>query len=969
MLLLLLVSVPLAAALSAPLLDRFLGRAAGWPLAAVLAALAAATAAQAPAVLGAGATLEYSRPWIPALGVHIALRMDGLAWLFCMLVFGIGALVLAYSARYFPPGRRGGFFPLMAGFAAAMAGLVLADDAVLLFVFWELTTVCSFLLIGLSGAAGARPAVRTFLLTALGGLALLTAVILLMVRTGTSRLSAILADPGWQQDPGFTAVIAVLVAVAVFTKSAQFPFHYWLPDAMAASTPVSAYLHAAAMVKAGIYVAMRFTAVFADTPVWNALLIAAGLTTALIGAVFALQSTDLKTLTAYSTVSQLGFLTAAIGVGTEQALIAAAVHTAAHALFKSALFMVVGIVDRQTGTRDIRRLGGLRTAMPGTAAVAVAAALSMAGIPPLLGFASKENLFAALLQAPGPGWLGPAAGAAAVAAAALTCSYAARFGYRVFFGPPGSAVRERAPREPSAAFLAPPALAAGAGLLLGAAVPVLNPLAGRAAADATGSGAEAHLALWHGLNPELGMSAAAVALGALLLRATSAGDALAGRRLFPVRGTGVFEALHARTIALGRRTGALTGSDAPAFHLAVPIAALAVFAGTAAALGLSSAAGEPAGADAAAARPLDWLLVAVIGAAVLGACSTASRLAALAMVGVAGFGTALWFLFLGTVDVALTQLLVEVLTVVVAVLVLRRLPRTFHAVRRLRTGAAAALAAAAGTAAGLAAYLLTGRRELSAAGAYFLDRAPEDTGGSNVVNTILVDYRALDTLGELTVLGVAGLVVIAVLDAAGIAGRSRARLYAPRHSPVWDARENTLIVRTVSAWLIPLLLLWSLYLLARGHGAPGGGFIAGLVGGAAFALAYLAAPSAAAARIRVAYPSITAAGIATAALCGLAGYLDGSFLRPLHAGIPLPGGEFHFTTALVFDVGVYFAVVGVVLTALDWLGTGRAERGPALPPPAALPPEAPPDLPEPPPRHGTAAPGEAPANATAGGAR
>ncbi|APC35392.1 DUF4040 family protein [Nocardiopsis dassonvillei] len=920
--LLLLLAVLTVTTLLVPLLGRPLGRAAGWPIALVLTLAALWVGARGPSLWNHDRVLEASLPWMPALGVGLHLRMDGLAWLFCVLVLGVGALVMAYSTRYFPPGRRTGFYVLMSAFALAMTGLVLADDVVLLFVFWELTTICSFHLIGLSGPGASRPAVRTFLLTAMGGLALLTAVVLLWVRTGTTRLSAILGDPSWTQDTAFTSTVAVLVVIAVFTKSAQFPFHYWLPDAMAASTPVSAYLHAAAMVKAGVYLAMRFSPAFADTPLWGTTLVVAGLTTAVVGAVLALRRHDLKELTAYSTVSQLGFLVAVIGVGTPQALVAAVVHTAAHALFKSALFMSVGVIDHQTGTRDLRELGGLRRAMPVTAAVSALAALSMAGVPPLLGFVSKENLFEALLQTPGPAWAGPVAGAVAVVAASLTFAYAFRFVYLAFGGSGRRRPDREPPREAGALLLAAPVVTAAAGLVLGLGATALNPAVSWAAGDAVLAPADSHLALWHGLNPALGMSAAALLLGALLTWASRSGEKLAGRRFLPVRGTGVFERVHAAVIALGTRVGDLTRTDAPTRHLAVPFVMLIALAAVVCALGLDY--GLP---PAPTSRALDWLLVALVAVAVLTSVVTRSRMAALALVGVAGFATALWFVFLGAVDVALTQLLVETLTVVVAVLVLRRLPREFHRVRRSRTALTAAVALAAGTVAGLGAYLLTGRRELSGVSDYLLSHAPEDTGGTNVVNTILVDYRALDTLGELTVLGVAGLIIIAVLRSSGLTAKGEVSPRVAGTNPVWDADDNTVIMRTVARWLIPLLVLWSLYLLLRGHNAPGGGFIAGLVGGSAFALAYLTAPSASAARIRLAYPAFIAAGVLTAAATGLLGYADGSFLRPLHAEIPLPwGGYYHFTSALVFDVGVYLAVVGVLLTALNQLGLPRSGR-------------------------------------------
>ena len=932
MVLLLLLLVLAVIMASTPLLDRFLGRNAGWPIAAVFLALTVLVALQAPKVLAAGTPLEYVRPWMPSLGVDLHLRMDGLGWLFTMLVTGVGTLILAYSTRYFPPGRRLGFYFLMSLFAFAMTGLVLADDVVLLFVFWEITTIASFYLIGLSGPTADRPAIRTFLLTMMGGLALLCAIVLLIIRTGTTRLSVILADTSWTQDTAFASLVAVLVGIAVFTKSAQFPFHYWLPDAMAASTPVSAYLHAAAMVKAGIYLAMRFTPAFAELALWNTLLIGVGLTTAVIGAVFALQQHDLKRLAAFSTVSQLGFLVAVIGVGTPAALVAAAVHTIAHALFKSALFMVVGLVDHQTGTRDLRELGGLRRRMPVTTTIAALSALSMAGIPPLLGFVSKENLFGSLLYAPGPVWFGPLAGAVAVGAAAFTFAYSFRFVYGAFWGSPRGEKASGA-REASSGFWAPALIASLGGLVFGLTVPILDPLVNEVALNATHQAANAHLLLWHGLNAALGMSALAIGLGALLSWRSRSGEALAGRDLLPITGVRIFEALHDGIIRAGRRVGDLTRSDSPAFHLGVPMVLIIALGSVVAVVGLDLPA--PEGETS---LGLDWLLVGLMAVAVGAAVVTRSRMAGLALIGVAGFTTALWLFFLGAFDVALTQLLVEILTVVVAVLVLRRLPRRFHPVKRSRTVLTAAIATGAAICAGAAAFVLTGRREVSPAAEYFLTHAPEDTGGTNVVNTILVDYRALDTLGELTVLGVAGLIIIAVLRSNDLLpSDSSRRVVVGAASAARNPVDNTVLMRTVGRFLMPLLVLWSLYLLFRGHNEPGGGFIAGLVGGAAFALTYLTSPSDRAARIHLAYPVIIGAGVLVATLSGILGYVDGSFLRPLHAEIPLAwGGYFHFTTAFVFDIGVYLAVVGVLLTALNELGmerTGGARTASSEPPP------------------------------------
>ena len=900
-----------AAALVAPAVDRMIGRATGWLMAAVFTVLLVVVLGQGPAVLSRGETIEQTVAWMPQLGVDLHLRMDGTGWLFSVLVLGIGALVLAYAARYFPPGPQTGFYFFIGAFAASMQGLVLADDIIVMFVFWELTTICSFFLIGISGVAATRPAVRTYILTAIGGLALLGAVIMLVARTGTTRLSEILADETWRQDSTFLTVVVVLVILAVFTKSAQFPFHYWLPDAMAASTPVSTYLHAATMVKAGIYLAMRMSPAFAEVALWNVVLVSVGLFTAIIGAVFALQRHDLKELLAYSTVSQLGLIIAVIGVGTPAALAAATAHTLAHSLFKAALFMLVGAIDHSEGTRDIRELRGrLRRTMPVTATLTLIAALSMAGVPPLMGFISKEGLLTAYLDLPG--------GAAAVAVAAAVVASIGTFAYsfRIVHGAFGGTPAEGPRRDPYLVLLAP-GIAAVAGLVLPFLLTGLDPLVNRTVLDNLGARYDSHLALWHGWNIPLFLSGIVILVGVLLSRRHRTVSRAMDRTLFPSQGTAVFDALHGRMVALGYRVGNLTRTRALAPFLGTTVVVLIVFA----AAQLVSGPGVPP-YPANVTEPLDWLLVAVLLVAVLAAVSVRSRLAALSLVGIAGFTVAIWYQFVGGVDLVLTQLLVEILTVVVAVLVLRRLPRRFLPSTTRRKVVTGAIALGAGATAFLGVYVLTGRRDRSPASDYFMAETLSDTGGRNVVNVILVDYRALDTLGELTVLGVAGLIMAGVIRTSPIAKFWRVSAigrYA--RNVVFSARDNVLVMGTAARLLTPIVLVWSVYLLFTGHQRPGGGFIAALVGSAAAALYYLTASSSARARLPIRPTPVIAAGVAIGTGAGLLGLIEGSFLRPLHADIPLPGGGYyHFTTSLVFDVGVYLAVIGVILMALNELG-------------------------------------------------
>lgn len=386
MLLACLLTLLLTSVAAAPL-GRWLGRSAGYVLAVPLLGVAVLLTA---AVVDAGVVTQ-SVAWMPTLDVHLAMRADGLSLLFALLVTVVGAAVLVYSARYLGAGKQSSFYVLMTAFAAAMLALVLADDVVVLFVAWEATTFCSFFLIARSGTHAQEPALRTLLVTVFGGLLLLAGVITMAVATGTTQLSAIITATVWADNPTLTTVVAVLIAVAAFTKSAQFPFQAWLPDSMVAITPVSTYLHAAAMVKAGIYLLLRFSPLFHGVTIWHILLITCGVITAVIGATAALRRFDLKELLAYSTISQLGFLVAVIGVGTTYALTAAVIHTLAHALFKAALFMFVGVLDHEAGTRDIRELSRLRLTMPVTKAAITLAALSMAGVPHCLGSSPKKH--------------------------------------------------------------------------------------------------------------------------------------------------------------------------------------------------------------------------------------------------------------------------------------------------------------------------------------------------------------------------------------------------------------------------------------------------------------------------------------------------------------------------------------------------------------------------------------------------
>lgn len=888
-------------ALAAPALARRLGRDAGYMLAAGFVGVGGLLVWAAPGAL-AGDVVTASWAWMPTLDVSFTLRLDGLTSLFCLLVLGVGALIMAYCPRYLSAdGRHGTIYFLLTAFGGAMLGLVLAGDLVLLYVFWEATTVISYFLIGTAGGKGVAPAKRALLVTAMGGLALLAAVVLLAITVGSTDIATVLAARRQVLDSPAAGPVAALLIIAACTKSAQVPFHFWLPGAMVAITPVSAYLHAATMVKAGIYLLLRFSTIYAGQFGWSLTLTGIGLVTALLGAVLALRQHDLKALLAYSTVSQLGLLVAAIGVGTTIALAAAILHTFAHALFKATLFMLVGIIDREAGSRDIRRLSGLMRVMPITATLTALAGLSMAGVIPLLGFVSKEFLFqgfASTRIVPGAGWV---AGTLAVAASALTFAYSVR----IFAGPfTGPTVQLRL-FEPSWAFLAPAAVAAVAGLVLGPAVAVLNPLVRQAIVDVEPWATPLPLEFWHGASIELLMSLITIVLGSALF--------LAGNRIDPALRRfpqGVGERLFDRGYEALIRFGALVGGpdrgDATAAFLSRPIAGIIILG----AVGLLTIARPDPGPPS---RPEEWVVVGLLAVAVAGMVVARRALGAVALLGTVGLIVTVWFLLAGGPDVALTLLLVEVLTAMVAAFVLRGRSRHFPRPGgrgALAAGAAAVLAGAAATAGTLA---LTGHRELSAAGAFFLSAAEPETGGRNVVNTILVDFRGLDTLGEASVLAAVALGLLLLVPGPENGGATRAAPYGAVLGPAYRL-------------IAPILAALSAYLFLRGHQEPGGGFIAALVAGIAVAFAALIGRLGVFGPLRLRTRALLTAGLLLTVCTGLAVQAAGSpFLTPVKASFTVPVlGAQQVSSSLLFDLGVYLLVLGMMVATVGRLGGHEA---------------------------------------------
>lgn len=920
------------AVVATPLVTRLLGRNSGWPLAG-LYLIASATLAPAAASALAGESPTWSIPWAPALGIDLSFKLDGLGVVFGYIALLIGAAVFAYSTRYLEAGRQLSFYLVMTTFTLSMLALVLAANLVVLFIAWELTSLASFLLIARSGHYGEAPAMRTLLMTFIGGLFLLAATGLIWARVGATDLDAVFSSTIWVDDPAFTTLVAALVAIAAFTKSAQFPFHVWLPDAMAAITPVSAYLHAAAVVKAGIFLLLRFSPLFHDNQLWNTLLIGIGLFTSCIGAWFAISQSDLKRLMAYSTVSQLGLIVATIGVGTEAALAAAVLHTIAHALFKSGLFMMVGVVDHATHTRDLHRLPpNLYRKMPVSFALTILGCASMAGIPPMLGFISKEAILAAMLDAPGANWSGWAAFVVVAAGAVLTFTYCTKIVLGTFV--------DGTDPDRKVGHL-DPWLVGTAGLPIVVSLPlafvvwVLDPLVAQAAAAAMGAPADhVHLAMWHGFNLELLVSALIIAAGTAIAFKRKQLFAWAEANQFPYTGAEAIAGLTNGLRWVGKRLERLAASDAPTRHLLFILGSLAAVSigGVCVLLGI----GLPAPVRGLT-QPIDVLMFVLITIAVLALCWSRSRLGAAVSLSAVGIMATVQIVALGAPDVALTQLLVESLSIIVIMLVLQRLPRRFS--RPIKANRQFSILIAILVGAGVAGlvWALNGRRGPSAISEYYLDQTYEISGGYNVVNVILVEFRGLDTMGELSVLGMAGIAIMAVLstvrdkllDPADDLPETRPFLPlkggpgSTAYRAITESWSNVMGLQLMLRPFNPILIVISALLFFRGHYSPGGGFIAALVAAAAIGLTYLST-----AHDRPVGPpwlslALIGAGIMTATGIGLVALaVEGYFLEPLHWVI----FSEHISSSVVFDLGVYLAVVGLMVVAFNLLGTTRDSR-------------------------------------------
>lgn len=880
-----------------------------------------------PAVM-AGDTVMMQVDWIPALGINLTLMLDALGFFFATLILGIGLLIIAYARFYLArEDNMGEFFTYLLLFQGAMVGIVLSDNILLLLVFWELTSLSSFLLIGYwkhlpEGRQGARMALAV---TGMGGLALIGGLLILGQIAGSYDLSVILQNRELIQQSDLYLPALILILIGCFTKSAQFPFHFWLPHAMAAPTPVSAYLHSATMVKAGIFLMARLWPVLSGTPEWFVLVTGAGLITLVLGAVIALFKHDLKALLAFSTVSHLGLITMLLGTGTAFGAMAAVFHIMNHATFKAALFMSAGIIDHETHTRDIRRLGGLRHLMPITFTIATLAALSMAGIPLLNGFLSKEMMLeeatkTVLFDTP---WLVPGL---AVFGSLFSAAYCFRLIGHTFLG----AKRDdypAAPHDPPKGLWLPPAILVVLVVVIGVAPFLAEPAVKGITAAVLGGTTElpyAHIKIWHGLVPALYMSIAAVVGGLIVLAMFNPLLRMWDAAPRPEAKT-IFDAVVAAFVSLSEvlihplHNGAFSRYGAV---MGVSVVLAGVYAWMTGTIAAPDHAVQAAG------------LIEIAGFAMLVAAALGmvllhhNRLLSLILIGIVGLMVSVGFVFFSAPDLAMTQITVEVVTTILMLLALNFLPNQTPiestVLRRTRDVSVALVAGVA--AAALSFHFLLRDPVAAPISEFHLANSYKGGGGTNMVNVILVDFRGFDTFGEIIVLGIAALLIYALTEAL-LGGPVRARLLNRKPDKRLAGDMHPMMMVVLTRVVMPVIMMVAFFVFLRGHNEPGGGFIAGLIASIGLVMQYMASGySWATARQRYPHHGVIGAGVLVAGLTGIGSWFVGKpFLTSDFTYVRIPPFEkFELATAALFDLGVFLAVVGAVMLSLD--GFSRLAR-------------------------------------------
>jgi len=865
-----------------------------------------------------GQTVAVSIPWIPALGLELAFHLDGLALLFSILILGIGLLIILYARYYLSEeDSMGRFYSFLMLFMTAMLGIVISKNLIQMWVFWEMTSVSSFLLISFwnhrtEARKGARMAMTV---TGMGGLALLGGILLIGQVVGSYDLPTVLASGDMLRNHDAYPIIVTLVLLGAFTKSAQFPFHFWLPHAMAAPTPVSAYLHSATMVKAGLFLMARMYPVLAGTDLWFAVVSLTGLVTLLIGAYIALFKHDLKGLLAYSTVSHLGLITLLLGMGSDMAAVAAVFHIINHATFKASLFMAAGIIDHETGSRDMRNLNGLWKYMPYTATLAMVAAAAMAGVPLLNGFLSKEMFFAETLEQSSLGSLSWMIPVLATMGTAFSVAYSLRFIHDVFFN--GEPIDlPKTPHEPPRYMRVPIEILVALCLLVGIwpALIVGDLLAVASTSVIGGDLPYYSLHIWHGFNLPLLMSTLAMIGGAYVYY--NRYKLFQFQAQFPEANASL---IFDQSVKWFMRQCAIViewfeNNSLQRYTFLLILFAL-ILSGLPL-LDLNATAGlRPQ-------IPVDAVMLA--GAALLAFSALATiiwhrkRLIALLMLSVVGLIVSLAFALFSAPDLALTQLSVEVVTIILLLLALYFLPQnTPKESSPKRVARDLSVAALVGGVVGTINYALM-TRPLESISDFFLENAKSGGGGTNVVNVILVDFRGFDTLGEITVLGIAALGIYKLI--------ARMGLFKPTSDDTgrpWAEDKHPMMLAVISQSLLPLALLVSAYIFLRGHNLPGGGFIAGLVTSIAIIQQYIAhGVDWLKDRLKLDYQKVIGSGLFIATATGIGSWFWGKpFLTSWYDYLTWPVvGKFEVASAILFDLGVYLTVIGATMLILANLG-------------------------------------------------
>ncbi|MDY6530381.1 monovalent cation/H+ antiporter subunit A [Acinetobacter faecalis] len=885
---------------------------------------------QAQAVFN-GETIIQTWSWLPQLGIDLSFRLDALGLLFSLLITGIGTLIFIYAYYYLSPKNSlSKLYLLLMLFMVAMLGISLSNNLLLLLVFWELTSISSFLLVGYwsNYEAAQRGSRMALTITGMGGLAMLGGFILLGQITGTYQIDQILGMSEQIQSHALFVPTLLLILLGAFTKSAQFPFHFWLPNAMAAPTPVSAYLHSATMVKAGIFLLARLLPIFAGAALYHNIVTFVGLFTLCMAAFFAIFKEDLKGLLAYSTISHLGLIVCLLGIGSPLAVAAAIFHIINHATFKAALFMIAGIIDHESGTRDLRKLSGLWQLLPFTATLTMVTAASMAGVPLTNGFLSKEMFFTELLA----NLSGPVMVVSAIIATfagIFAVAYSVRLVHGVFFdGPVGKNVPNKDAHEPTFGMRAPATLLAVLCILVGILPALLleNIVNSTARASTQLANFEGvHIAIWHGFNTPLLMSFIALIGGVSFYFALAKGGKIREIDLDPYlgkfQGRVLFDLflkhllLNSRKFKRATENGKLQSYLLWIVFFSIAVVAIPLFNS-----GLTTGTRELTHAPAIAI--VLWLLL--FSACWMMLWFHHERIKAILISGAVGLVVTIVFVCFSAPDLALTQITVDVVTTVLLLMSLSLLPQLTpyeSSVPRRWRDAIIAISGGVGIA-WITWLILT--RDHNSISWFFMQQAIPLGGGTNVVNVILVDFRGFDTFGEITVLGIAAIGALCLMDGMRAHGTTTTQGLSYRFNP------SPLMFRITSSWILALALVVSLYIFLRGHNLPGGGFIAGLITSLALVIQYIALGQDQAERLLKAksgrlYEIWIGIGLVIAGLSGIGAWLWGRpFLTSAHIYVSPPIlGEIHLASAAIFDLGVYITVVGATMLMISVLGDSR----------------------------------------------